>query len=195
MPSSTAGKVKTYTSAMSFKSMKAAKNGFVFGVITYGACQFIDVPDHPDEEYDGPWMSKLAFLMHLYAVCCAGAVGAMLVATYISAYRKFFKVAPVPTPFVPKKGGNVVDITPWRALYPYCGAIFGLVALISLALQIGSIKLFYVFWILWFAALLALLFVLHADVAGDDCKEVGCGDVCDDEGSDDSSSEGESDGR
>merc|ERR1712107_883624 len=94
----------------------------------------------------------------------------MLVATYFAPLRKLFKQEPRPTPFVAKTGLNVVDITPWRALNPYCIAIAALVALISLALQVGSQLLFYVFWICWLVTLLALLFVLRADVSPLDKK-------------------------
>merc|ERR1719382_1361499 len=85
----------------------------------------------------------------------------MLVATYCTPLRRCFFQAASPEPFVQTSGGNVVDMTPWRGLYPYCGAVTALVVLISVALQAGSESLFWAFWACWGIALVALLFVLQ----------------------------------
>jgi hypothetical protein len=97
----------------------------------------------------------------MYAICFAGAILTMLAATYCRPLRRCFRQAPRPEPFVQTSGGNVVDITPWRGLYPYCGVVAGLVVLISVALQAGSESLFWAFWACWGIALVALLFVLQ----------------------------------
>ncbi|CAK0844538.1 unnamed protein product [Prorocentrum cordatum] len=128
----------------------AAKMGFAVGVVTYGGCQFVKSPPAPH-------------YLHLFAICFVGSVLTMLAATYISPLRKCFCQSPEPTPCPDKKAANVVDITPWRGLLPYCGVITVLVALISVALQVGSKVLFYAFWIAWVGALLMLIFVLRAE--------------------------------
>jgi len=127
----------------------AAKAGFVVGVLSYAACQFLN---------GVPWAPHW---LHLYALCFAGAILTMLVATYCQPLRRLFSQVPRPEPYAQKSGGNVVDITPWRGLYPYCGAIALLIALISVALQTGSEVLFWAFWACWGVALVALLFVLR----------------------------------
>jgi SSS family solute:Na+ symporter len=139
----------------------AAKVAFPFGVVTYGACQF----------WQGP---RAPHFLHLFALCFVGSVLTMLAATYISPLRKLFCQSPKPTPHIPKKGGNVVDLTPWRGLHPYCGAVTALVALISIAFQLGSQVLFYAFWIAWVCAMVTLIFVLRANASGDMGKEVAC---------------------
>jgi SSS family solute:Na+ symporter len=140
----------------------AAKCGFAVGVVTYGACQFVEgKPGWPH-------------YLHLFAICFVIAVSTIMAATYISPLRKLFCQSPKPVPFEQKKGGNVVDITPWKGLYPYCGVVTALVALISIALQIGSQVLFYIFWIAWMCALMTLIFVLRAETSGGMGKEVAC---------------------
>jgi len=139
----------------------AAKMGFAVGVVSYGACQFVKSPPFPH-------------YLHMFAICFVGAVLTTLAATYISPLRKLFCQSPKPTPFNPKKGGNLVDLTPWKGLHPYCGVVTALVALISLALQLGSQVLFYVFWIAWICTLLTLIFVLRAEASGGTGKEISC---------------------
>jgi len=153
----------------------AAKMGFAVGVITYGGCQFAKSPPYPH-------------YLHLFAICFVAAVLTTLAATFISPLRKLFCQSPKPTPFSPKEGGNVVDITPWKGLNPYCGVVAALVALISIALQLGSQVLFYVFWIAWICTLLTLIFVLRANTSEHMGKEVAC-DAEESEETSDSSSE------
>jgi SSS family solute:Na+ symporter len=127
----------------------AAKAGFTVGVLSYAGCQFLDGVEGAPH-----WL-------HLYGICFVGAILTMIAATYCTPLRRCFCQAPLPEPFVQKSGGNVVDMTPFRGLYPYCGAITALVVLISVALQAGSESLFLVFWACWGVALVALLFVLQ----------------------------------
>merc|ERR1712154_436247 len=106
--------------------------------------------------------------LHLFAMCFCLAIVAMLVGTYIAPLRRCFFQSSKPEPFMKKAGGNVVDITPWTPLYPYCCVVTLPVALISVALQVGSQALFGAFWVCWMVTLLALLFLLPASAPAEE---------------------------
>mmetsp|Transcript_3826 Transcript_3826/g.11248 ORF Transcript_3826/g.11248 Transcript_3826/m.11248 type:complete len:619 (-) Transcript_3826:98-1954(-) len=140
----------------------AAKLGFAVGVGAYGACQFLTSPH---------WL-------HLFFMCFLLACATMMIGTYAKPLRRLFCVSGTPKMFEPKKANAVVDLTPWAPLNIYCVAVAVLVAVISVALQIGSKSFFYVFWAAW----LGLLFTLFALPVGESD-----GDSSADENSDESS--------
>mmetsp|Transcript_173331 Transcript_173331/g.550226 ORF Transcript_173331/g.550226 Transcript_173331/m.550226 type:complete len:582 (+) Transcript_173331:124-1869(+) len=118
----------------------AAKVGFAVAVVTIVAGQFV-----PDLHY-----------LDVYLICFLLAASAMVVVTYIPVVRRVLRQEPQPSPYECTKTG-VVDMTPWRPMYPIVGAILVLLTILIISLQLASFWLFVTFWCLWFVALVCLL--------------------------------------
>jgi len=119
----------------------SAKFGFCVGAVAYLCGQF--VPDDVN-------------FLHVFFACFVLALASIAVATYTPALRTLFRQVASPKPYTanPKP---MVDVTPWRWMYMIACWVTGLVAVLTFALQIGSMGLFIAFWVLWIAAVLALM--------------------------------------
>merc|ERR1711972_820496 len=99
----------------------SARVGFVVALVACGLGQLVD---------------GLHFL-HLFFVCFLLAAAAMALVTYAPALRTSLGLA-APVLYQQEEGANKVDITPWKFLYPVIGMILTLLAILIVALQIGS---------------------------------------------------------
>jgi SSS family solute:Na+ symporter len=117
----------------------AAKVGFVVGVVMYGAGQALKEPH----------------FLHVFMICFCASLASTLAATYVQPLRRLFRQPPA-VPFH-ETVAAVVDIKSWPGLYPVIGAVFLLVGLLTVSLQVASQPLFLVFFALWLLAVGALV--------------------------------------
>jgi len=80
----------------------------------------------------------------------------MMLATHVPCIRACFGQPRVPEEYTPRKELAVVNMVPWRMLWPVVGAIICLIVVLYIALQAGSAELFHVFWVCWVLGFIVL---------------------------------------
>jgi len=138
----------------------SAKFAFVVGAVAYGLCQLI-----PRDEVN---------FLHTFFACFILATASMALATFAPPLRRCLGQQPRPTPYEPQPTPKV-SISPWRWVVRIVVAIFALVALLTLSLQIGSLALFVAFWVLWVVSVVVLMALPCSENSLDDKADAGSG--------------------
>merc|ERR1712048_992385 len=129
----------------------AAKVGFFVGVVACGLGQLVTNTKFGLES--APFH---VHFLHIYFAAFIVAALATALVTYIPAVRACLG-KPLCAPYQEPAGVALVDMTRWPSLYSMVGLVLALMAILTVALQVGSDFLFYVFWALWLLALVILL--------------------------------------
>uniref|UniRef100_A0A7S3TLN1 Uncharacterized protein n=1 Tax=Strombidinopsis acuminata TaxID=141414 RepID=A0A7S3TLN1_9SPIT len=134
----------------------AAKVGFLVAGTTYAAGQFVD---------------EIHYL-HVLAICFVLSAASVALVTYVPGIRSALRQASVQKPYEMPAPTTDIDLTPWRYGRHCGGAVFVMILVLTVSLQLGSLHIFGAFWLMWVCGIATLMWLPASSATKESARDV-----------------------